>query len=162
MQAAVPSAFIPTPAAAPPTAASTSTMVAMASPRDQDPPPFTYAPASPSASTWRTKPGTGFAAPDPLGRSVPNIGPRSPRTGRLKVLCGKSYGNVFYIRAKLNGSGTFKRTSRADEAVQVLWDPENEPHKLKLLVNAVSLHQNRYVAESRVECPRLQGPLSWM
>lgn len=52
------------------------------------------------------------------------------------IHCGRSYGDIFYVQAKLHSSTMhFKRTSKAEDALCVLWDPENEPRKVKLLVS---------------------------
>lgn len=50
------------------------------------------------------------------------------------MICDKKR-TPYYVRAKLNSAGTFKRTGKVDEAVRVIWDPINEPNKLKLLVS---------------------------
>lgn len=52
----------------------------------------------------------------------------------MQMVCDKEQGR-FYVRAKLNATGTFKRTSQVELAALVLWDPVNAPNKLKLLVS---------------------------
>ncbi|KIO18287.1 hypothetical protein M407DRAFT_32037, partial [Tulasnella calospora MUT 4182] len=42
-------------------------------------------------------------------------------------------GGMYYVRESLNWFGGYKRTSKMGEAVVVLWDPVNEPGRLKLL-----------------------------
>lgn len=55
------------------------------------------------------------------------------RTGRLRMICEGSEA-TYYVREKLSGAGTFKRTSNASEALRVSWDPIQSPWKLNVLV----------------------------
>ncbi|KAG8906960.1 hypothetical protein FRC01_007853 [Tulasnella sp. 417] len=53
------------------------------------------------------------------------------RRGRIRVM--DPAGGTYYVRESLNWFGGYKRTSKLGDAVVVVWDPVNEPGKLKLL-----------------------------
>lgn len=150
-----PGALIPTPAAAPPPTSPTSTDF---SHRAQSPSGALFestaypawlpaSPVSQSSAQWDYT-STTFASPiDHSHASIADdsvqdmalitstiLYPRRARSGRLVVRCGRSLEDTYYVRAKLNDLGEFKRTSKVNEALRVLWDPDNEPWKLKLLV----------------------------
>ncbi|KAG8939081.1 hypothetical protein FRC00_014214, partial [Tulasnella sp. 408] len=70
---------------------------------------------------------TGYQPPPPTYFGGTNMA----RRGRIRV--GDPAGGTYYVRESLNWFGGYKRTSKIGDAVVVLWDPVNEPGKLRLL-----------------------------